>query len=116
LRKVSPRKAKILANQARIKKELIEEHGLYCMLNNHYASFVDNVHIIRQSYSEALQDNPYNIVLGCRHCHNIFDEAPIEEVMKLKGITPILERMKKMDELYYNRYVFRSVYNYCPNS
>lgn len=109
MRKVSPKKARILANQARIKKELIEEHGLYCMLNNHYTSSVDNVHIIRQSYSKALQDDPYNIVLGCRHCHDIFDEAPIEEVMKLKGITPILERMKVMDELYYNRYVFRSV-------
>ena len=88
---------------------MIDEVGLYCMLSNHYASYVDLVHIIRQSDSIPLQDDPRNLILGCRKCHKVFDDGSIEEVMKLKGITPILERMKELDELYYNRYAFRSL-------
>ena len=90
---------------------MVDEVGLYCMLGNHYTGSVDLVHIIRQSYSLALQDDPRNLILGCRKCHTVFDDGRIEDVMKLKGITPILERMKELDEHYYNRYVFRSLQN-----
>lgn len=107
--RLSAKKAKIQANQAKIKKDLIDDVGLYCMLGNHYAGGVDLVHIIRQSYSIPLQDDPRNLILGCRKCHKVFDDGGIDEVMKLKGIAPILERMKELDELYYNRYAFRSL-------
>ena len=108
MRKVSAKKAKIQANQARIKKELIEEYGSYCMLGNHFTVGVQLVHIIRQSYSLDLQDDKRNCVLGCQEHHEIFDDGGIDEVMKLKGIAPILERMKELDELYYNRYRWRT--------
>ena len=108
---MSAKKAKIQANQTQIKKELIEEYGSYCMLGNHYSDNIQLVHIIRQSYSLELQDDKRNCVLGCHNHHTIFDDGSIEEVMKLKGITPILERMKELDEHYYNRYAFRSLQN-----
>lgn len=107
--KVSRRKKSILANQAKIKRELIEEYGLYCMLGNHYVSGVQLVHIIRQSYSIQLQDDKRNCVLGCQHCHEIFDDGGIEEVLRLKGIDMILARMKELDELYYNRFRWRTL-------
>ena len=107
--KVSRRKKGILANQAKIKRDLIEEYGLYCMLGNHYVGGVQLVHIIRQSYSIPLQDDKRNCVLGCQHCHEIFDDGGIEEVLRLKGIDMILARMKELDELYYNRFRWRTL-------
>ena len=107
--KTSARKKRIISNQVRIKKELKDEYGLYCMLNNHYVDGVQLVHIIRQSYSLQLQDEPNNCILGCHHCHEIFDNERIEEVLKLKGIDMVLARMKEMDELYYNRFRWRTL-------
>lgn len=108
MRKVSERKRKILKNQARIKKELIEEYGQKCLLGNHFCSSPQLVHIIRQSYSIELQDDKENCTLGCQDCHSIFDDGEIDEVMKLKGIEVVLNKMKDLDELYFTRFTCRT--------
>lgn len=106
--KVSSKKKLIISNQQKIKKDLINNYGNYCMLGNHYCSSPQLVHIIRQSYSIPLQDNPYNCILGCMDCHKVFDDGTIEDVLSLRGIVNILDMMKKLDERYYNRFICRT--------
>jgi hypothetical protein len=96
IKKVSPKKSKVLAAQREIKRQL----PYFCFFCNVHKA-VDPVHIIRQSYSLALQDDPVNIVGGCRRCHAIFDDGdPVE----LPNIKMALKLMSLLDYNYYIRY------------
>lgn len=68
--------------------------------------FRDPVHIVRRSYSDDLYTNIENLIPGCGDCHTIFDDKP-GLVHTLGNIDVVLERMKKLDESYYNRFIQR---------
>lgn len=61
-------------------------------------------HLIRRSYSQKLIVHPLNIVHACLDCHNKFDDYPLERVL-LNNYDKALERIKMLDEDYYNRMI-----------
>lgn len=95
--KISKKKRVIIANQGKIKQSLAGKPCIFCG-----SEATDPVHVIRQSDSIELQDNPLNIVPGCRFHHDIFDNG---DARTLKNIDVVLKIMKGLDELYYNRFV-----------
>lgn len=64
----------------------------------------DAAHLIRRSYSSALITHLDNVEPACRTCHDIFDNRPWE-AKRLKNIDALLEKIKSMDEHYYNRLI-----------
>jgi len=104
LNKVSSSQVIKTRNVSKYKKALIRRVGERCFIcgkNTH----VDLVHIIRRSYSSVLYDSERNMILGCRTCHELFDDGDASQLLKYKSFTAILKRMKTLDEFYYNRYV-----------
>ena len=45
------------------------------------------------------------MILGCRECHDMFDNGDARKLEKFPTFELVLNRMKKLDELYYNRFV-----------
>ena len=45
------------------------------------------------------------MILGCRECHDMFDNGDARKLEKLPTFEPVLNRMKKLDMYYYNRFV-----------
>lgn len=64
----------------------------------------DAAHLIRRSYSTSLITHLDNVEPACRICHDIFDNRPWE-AKGLKNIDALLEKIKSMDEHYYNRLI-----------
>ena len=93
------------AIQAKIKADLIKETGKVCFFCEQTFSGVDLVHIIRQSYSTELSIEKRNCVLGCRAHHTIFDDGYDQELRELPNLELVLDKMKAIDELYYNRFM-----------
>lgn len=90
---------------AEIKAEKIKKLGRICLFCRRKVSSVDLVHIIRRSYSERLKTDEKNVILGCRECHDTFDNGDARELEKFPTFEPVLNRMKKLDMYYYNRFV-----------
>lgn len=80
--------------------EKITEDKMCCFCGE--APATDAAHLIRRSYSIALITNRENIVPACRECHDIFDNQKSKR-HKLKNIKAIVEKIKSLDELYYNK-------------
>ena len=66
---------------------------------------VDLIHIIRQGDSIKLRDDEENCLVGCRECHKEFDDG---DFTTLKNIEKVLEKMKELDEKYYQRFIGRA--------
>lgn len=86
------------------KRRKISKMGNRCIFCRKHVAHVDLVHIIRRSYSEALKINKRNMVLGCRTCHDMFDNGDALRLSKYTTFEPLLNRMKSLDEYYYNRF------------
>jgi hypothetical protein len=95
INRCSDKKRLILQNQKQIKSK-ISRLCIFCGMDA-----CDPVHIIRQSDSIALQDDPANIVPGCRECHNTFDNG---DVTTLKNLDKVLLLMSLLDYQYYLRF------------
>lgn len=104
LNKVSSSQAIRNRNVSKYKKTLIRRCGERCFICGKNAQ-IDLVHIIRRSYSSVLYDNEKNMILGCRTCHELFDDGDARQLLNYKPFSAILKRMKTLDEFYYNRYV-----------
>ena len=102
IRKVSDKQKKINISKSSIKSRLMEINNGKCFFCGGQA--VDLVHIIRQGANGALRDQEENCLIGCRRCHDVFDNGNFRI---LKNIDKVLEKMKKLDEKYYNRFVNR---------
>ena len=76
---------------ARIKKELYEENGEKCMICKINPS-VDPMHILPRSLFPEHYTEKWNIVLGCRSCHNIFDSSAA-----FRRKTGLYDQVKKHD-------------------
>jgi ribosomal protein L32 len=99
-RKRSPTKQE--ADHSGSKKKLLSKapHCFFCGVHNQRHR-LDAVHLIRKSWSIALQDNPKNIVLGCRRCHEVFDDKP--EIRDMLGnMGEVKDRVRQMDAQYYH--------------
>ena len=88
-----------------IKADKIKKLGRICLFCRRKVGNVDLVHIIRRSYSERLKTDKKNMILGCRECHDMFDNGDARKLEKFPTFEFVLNRMKKLDELYYNRFV-----------
>ena len=102
IKKVSDKQKKVNTAKAGIKDKLMKLNNRKCFFCGGRA--VDLVHIIRQGAKAGLRDKEDNCILGCRSCHDTFDDG---DYTTLKNIYKILERMKKLDEQYYNRFINR---------
>ena len=89
-------------------KQVIMSDGKVCALCGHpiFPEVPDLVHIIRRSYSQELQDDPRNLIIGHRHCHDLFDNN-INSAVNLRFFWDVLKRMQELDEQYYLRYISR---------
>lgn len=102
INKVSARKRKILANQAKIKATL-PQHCFFCG-----RPATDPMHIIPQSYSIALQDDPRNIIAGCRLDHILFDDNLMEcNNMYPDKVAALIEIAKSLDSNYANKMLYK---------
>lgn len=95
---------------AQIKRDLYSE-SVKCYFCNATREiiYMDTVHLIRRSHAKGLIDCKENIVLGCRDCHDIFDNkfSKWEKLNQGNLITALL-RIKGMDELYFNRLIIKA--------
>ena len=69
------------------------------------------MHIVRQSYSEKLQNEERNIIPGCRQCHELFDNGKVYVLFdryKWK-VKAVIERMKELDYHYAYRFATRNL-------
>jgi hypothetical protein len=71
----------------------------------------DPVHIVRQGYSVALQDDERNVIPGKRTYHDMFDNGRFEELYDMFPwrCRAIVERMKSLDHHYTYRFVTRNL-------
>ena len=104
MKRQSDKQKKHNAIISKIKAKKIAKMGRRCIFCRNTFNDVDLVHIIRRSYSEALKADERNMVLGCRTCHAIFDDGDASGLLKYPTFEPILNRMKSLDEPYYNRF------------
>ena len=56
----------------KIKAELIEETGNVCRICGNYGN--DTMHLMPKSMFPEYYLEPRNLVLGCRGCHNSYDD------------------------------------------
>lgn len=96
------------------KKELIEAEApcIFCGHGFGSTSAVQLAHLIRKSARTEgmsnydLQTMKLNTGLAHPECHEIFDDRP-ESAVNLPRIFTVLDQIKQIDELYYNRLVMR---------
>lgn len=92
------------------KKKEWKKHDPVCVFGLHPLknSEIQVAHLIRRSekiegYSrQELQTMDLNIAPACHDCHDIFDNDP-ELAVYLPGIHNVLNRIRQIDEMYYNR-------------
>ena len=106
IKPISEKQRKINIELRRIKQDLLDSSPR-CFFCGKYGDInsLDQVHIVRRSYCECLTTERKNLILGCRTCHTIFDSSDRDEIMKLKNIETVLDRMMLMDVLYCNRFI-----------
>lgn len=74
MKQVSTKQAAKNRELARIKKELIELNGdrcMICRMNN----CTDLMHLLPRSLFPEYQTSEWNLIVGCRSCHDIFDSS-----------------------------------------
>lgn len=74
MKQVSDKQAKRNRELQKIKQALIEKYGVNCMIcriNN----ATDLMHLLPKSIYPEYYTSPWNFVLGCRSCHDLFDSS-----------------------------------------
>ncbi len=103
IRKVSKKQAARNAELSRIKKG--NEYG-ECQCGCGRFGWLQQAHIVRRSDGEKEQVNPENMIYMLDECHDIFDQGPMQKRWdRLPNFQMILDRMKKIDINYYNRFI-----------
>jgi 5-methylcytosine-specific restriction endonuclease McrA len=74
MKQISTKQAQKNREVARIKKELQEEHGELCMICKSERS-TDLMHILPKSIYPEHYTEKWNLALGCRSCHELFDSS-----------------------------------------
>ena len=103
IKRVSDKQKKVNRSKFTIKQKLMKLNNRRCFFCGGRA--VDLVHIIRQGDTASLRDDEENCLVSCRYCHDIFDNG---DFVTLKNIEKVLERMKKLDEKYYHRFITKN--------
>jgi 5-methylcytosine-specific restriction endonuclease McrA len=84
---------------ALIKKELIDNHGNRCCICQKSCS-PDLMHVLPKSIYPEHYLNPSNLVLGCRTCHQSFDDNQAFRKLQFE----LYEQVAEFDILGANRY------------
>jgi len=87
-----------------IKSEIIRDQQSICYCCE-TKQVLDGAHIIRRTANLEFYVDRRNLVGLCRRCHVLFDDGPLVQFLKLPNSEKILQRMKELDELYFNRYL-----------
>lgn len=89
--------------ESSIKKELQAEDNICFFCQQKYGETL--FHIIRKSESTKWKLMKANCVLACLECHHIIDHGTNSQRKTIKNLDKILEKMKKLDEMFYNRII-----------
>lgn len=103
LRPISPKKQKEKVDLINVYQNMDENTCFFCGTNQN----LTNAHIIRRSYSQKLITNPDNIVKACLTCHDTLDQGITEEILKLRNLDKLIERMERLDYYYCQRFKMR---------
>lgn len=74
MKQTSTKQAKKNRELQRIKKELQQEHGELCMICKSERSS-DLMHILPKGIYPEHYTEKWNLALGCRSCHELFDSS-----------------------------------------
>ena len=88
----------------KIEKQLIAEGNTHCFFfkHKHASSFH---HIVSKAQNIALIDCKKNLVPVCDEAHYIIDHGTTDQIKKLPHLREYLQRMKKLDESYWRRFM-----------
>lgn len=73
MNRISESQKKKNAAIAKIKAKLIEESGNVCRICGKYGN--DTMHLLPKSIYPEYYLEPRNLIIGCRECHNSFDDV-----------------------------------------
>ena len=106
MKKISVKKAGIQRRVSKIFREKKERNGNRCFLSKSDVMLTP-AHIVRQSYSIALQDDARNIIPLNQYVHHLFDNGGFKELMMIYPwkCKAIIDRMYNLDPLYANRFL-----------
>ena len=106
MKKISVKKAGIQRRVSKIFRDKKERNGNRCFLSG--SSYrLTPAHLIRQSHSIALQDNPRNIIPLDMEVHEMFDNGKFKVLLERYPFKcmAIIERMRSLDFFYTNRFL-----------
>jgi hypothetical protein len=67
----------------------------------------DHSHTLAKSRFPLLEDDPDNISIRCRDCHQALDNRAFEKIGGFRDLDKIMEYMKRMAPGEYNMFVLR---------
>lgn len=105
MKQKSPEQSRIDRILAKRKKWL-QAHEPICIFCGGHCPNGELAHKIRRSYSRELQTSDLNTGLAHNDCHADFDDH-LEEAQRLPKFWKVMEDIKIMDQLYYNRILSR---------
>jgi len=88
---ISKKQAKKNSELAQIKKEITREFGDLCMICRR-ARATDLMHILPKSIWPEHYTEKWNLIIGCRSCHDMFDSSAA-----FRRRTGLYEHVKKHD-------------------
>jgi len=91
MRNISKKQSAKNAQIAKIKKELLEKHGYMCMICRKEKG-TDLMHILPKSLFPEHYTANWNLIIGCRSCHEIFDSSA-----SFRRKTGLYERVKNYE-------------------
>ena len=74
MKQISKKQAQRNQMLAKIKKELFDKNGGVCMLCKSQKG-TDLMHILQKSLYPEYYTSPWNLIIGCRSCHDLFDNS-----------------------------------------
>jgi len=105
IKRVSDKQKIVNQSKFTIKQKLIALNGKRCFFCDRLFEHITLAHIIRQNADTKMRDEEENCILSCINCHDVFDN---KDFRKLKNVEKVLERMKKLDEKYYHRFITKN--------
>jgi hypothetical protein len=109
MKKQSDKKRRISSTISVIKKVKLEKNGGRCFLSGRTWG-IEAAHLIRQSYSVALQTDKRNIIPLNAEFHAMMDNGKFRELIEMYPwkCNAIIDRMFSLDFFYTNRYLGRN--------
>jgi hypothetical protein len=107
--KLSKKKLEKKREIAKIKKKLFNENPT-CFFSGRIFNNIhecDAFHIVPIGRDSSYETDERNIVLSERKWNTIYDQGTTEEIKTIPNLKKLLNRMKEIDELHYNRLIER---------